>query len=96
MYCFYDNPNPPVKDTIRAAVFKQYLQQCVEQLDWQAIESAETELAIQTLQEILSAMQNGKADDREILRQIDEIFVRKLGQYTEKGMKIRADMRRTE
>ena len=91
MFCFYDDPNPPIKDSIRAAVFQQYLQQCVKQLDWNLIESAETELAIQALQEILLVMQNDKTDHKEALLEIDKIFMRKFGQSTAMGLRLRTE-----
>ncbi len=87
MYYSNDNPCPMVKDTIRAAVLRHYLQDCIHQIDWKALESKETDLAIQTLQEILTAMQNNQTSDRETLDEINEIFVRRLGQHTIKGLR---------
>lgn len=86
---FFDNPNPSVRETIYAIVLQEYLQKCIKEMDKKALENTEAELAIQTLQEILFVMQNGKEDDRELLLKIDDIFARKLKQRTEKGNYLR-------
>ena len=49
--------------------------------------SQKTCRATQTLQEILTAMQNNQTSDRETLDEINEIFVRRLGQHTIKGLR---------
>lgn len=91
MELFLDDPNPPVKESVRAMVFRRYLEECVRELDGAVLKQDELALATDTLQAILNVMQQGKLTDREALRQIDEIFVSALGQHTEKGAKIRGD-----
>ena len=86
-----DDPNPPVKYTLRSVIFQKYLSNCIAQTDWGAIESEETKLATETLQDILNVMQDSKLSDRDCVLEIDQIFVRNLGQFTEKGMKIRTE-----
>lgn len=91
MNAFFDDPNPSVKESVRRAVLREYLEKCVQELDWSAVEGAELTLATDTLQAILNVMQQGALSDRDALRRIDEIFAAALGHHTEKGAKLRTD-----